>query len=212
MSLRAEYSIADKVHLPISLSAFTTEAAAAMVAAQAQLPKRLRDWIIDYRAGLSDEVQTSRAFEFRIEITQKRAPKSVADMAVEFVRLEDLTPEELEAYEALEKTGRIIIREKPAPDPGWMKPSTAASKIQDELGWRFGASAVPRAWAHYDVRPPGTATGDDRLKTDLAYCKWDATFEQYVYNKAFVAKVIEDCSTEHGFGDVIGWRPKELPN
>lgn len=212
MSFGEEYSIADRVHLPVSLSAFTREGAAAMVAAQAQLPKRLRDWIIDYRSGLSEQVQTSRAFEFRIEITQKRAPRSEADMAVEFVRLEDLTAEELEAYEALEKTGRVIIREKAAPDPGWMKPSTAAKEIQDELGWRFGASAeFPKAWAHYEVRPPGTATGDARKKTDLTYCKWDATFEQYVYNKAFVAKVVEDCSTEHGFEAVVGWPPKAIP-
>ena len=56
-------------------------------------------------------MQSSRAFEFRIEITQKRAPKSEADLAVEFVRLEDLSPEEVEAYEALEMTGRVIIRE-----------------------------------------------------------------------------------------------------
>jgi hypothetical protein len=208
-----EYSIAEKVHLPVSLSAFTREGAAAMVAAQAQLPTRLRDWIVDYRAGLSEDVQTSRAFEFRIEITQKRAPKTEADLAVEFVRLEDLTPEEVEAYEALERTGRVIIREKQAPDPGWMKPSTAAREIQDELGWRFGASAeFPKAWAHYGVRPPGTAVGDARKQTNLAYCKWDATFEQYVYNKAFVAKVVEDCSTEDGFENVVGWAPKGIPD
>lgn len=184
-----------------------------MVAAQAQLPKRLRDWIVEYRAGLSDAVQTSRAFEFRIEITQKRAPRSEADMAVEFVRLEDLSPGEVEAYEALEKTGRVIIREKTPPDPGWMKPSAAAKEIQDAIGWRFGASSeFPKAWTHYDARPPSSATGEDRKKTNLAYCRWDPTFEQYTYSKAFVAKVVEDCSSEEGFRDVIGWLPKPVPH
>lgn len=207
-----EYSIADKVHLPVSLSAFTREGAAAMVAAQAQLPRRLRDWIIEYRSGVAEDVQTSRAFEFRIEITQKRAPKSEADLAVSFVRLEDLTPEEVEAYEALERTGRVILREKQAPDPGWMRPSPAAEAIQDELGWRFHPSAeFPKAWAHYDVRPPSTATGDVRKQTNLTYCMWDSTFEQYKYSRAFVAKVVEDCSTAEGFEQVIGWAPKELP-
>ena len=93
-----------------------------------------------------------------------------------------------------------------------MKPSTAAKEIQDQLGWRFGASAeFPRAWAYFDVRPATTATGDDRKKTDLAYCKWDSTFEQYVYNKAFVAKVVAECSTEDDFESVIGWIPKDIP-
>ncbi len=137
----ARYSIADKVHLPVSLSAYTREGAAAMIAAQAKLPKRLRDWIIDYRSRLTEDVQTNKAFEFRIEITQKRAPKSEADLAVEFVRLEDLTPEEVDAYEALERTGRVIIREKQPPDPGWMRPAQAAMAIQDQLGWRFHPTA-----------------------------------------------------------------------
>lgn len=207
-----EYSIADKVHLPVSLSAYTRDGAAAMVAAQAHLPRRLQDWIIDYRSGLAEDVRTSKAFEFRIEITQKRSPRSEADLAVEFVRLEDLTPEEVEAYEGLERTGRVIIREKQAPDPAWMRPAQAAAAIQDELGWRFHRTAeFPKAWAHYNVRPASTATGDARKRTDLAYCKWDPAFEQYVYNKAFVAKVVEDCSTSDGFSAVIGWDPKELP-
>ena len=99
VSLRAEDSIADKVHLPISLSAFT-QGRGRNGRAQAQLPKRLRDWIIDYRAGLSDQVNQP-AIRVPDRNHAKFAPKSVADMAIEFVRLEDLTPEELEAYEAL---------------------------------------------------------------------------------------------------------------
>ena len=86
-----------------------------MVAAQAQLPQRLRDWIAGLPRWTAEDVQTNRAFEFRIEITQKCAPKTEADLAVEFVRLEDLTPDEVEAYEALERTGRVIIRESRHP-------------------------------------------------------------------------------------------------
>lgn len=44
-------------------------------------------------------------------------PKSEADLAVEFVRLDDLTDEEREAYEGLNRTGRVIIREKLVPGP-----------------------------------------------------------------------------------------------
>lgn len=206
-----DYSVADRVHLPVSLSTFTREGAAAMVAAQAQIPERLRDWIIDYRAGLDESVRTSKAFEFRIEITQKRSPNSEADLAVEFVRLDDLTPEEVEAYEALERTGRVIIREKDVPDQGWMRPSQAAAEIQAQIGYRFMPSAeFPKAWKHYKVRPPATAAADVRDKTDLKYCRWSRSFEQYEYNKAFVAKVVDECCTADGFEHVIGWQPKPI--
>lgn len=208
-----QYSIADRVHLPVSLSTFSREGAVALAKAQTRLPKRLRDFFIDYRAGLSEEVRTDRSFEFRVEIMQKRAPKSDADLAVSFVRIEDLTPEELGAYENLEKTGRVILREKEGPKGGWMRPGAASKEIQDRLGWRFHPSAeFPRAWQFYKARPPSSATGEDRRRTDSRYCKWDPTFEQYVYSGAFVEKVVEDCSTEDHFEKIVGWPPKPIPD
>jgi len=148
-----EYSIADRVHLPVALSTFSREGVAAMAKAQQQLPKPLRDFFIDYRARLSDDVLSDKQFEFRIEIIQKRTPKSEADLAIEFVRLDDLADEEREAYEGLEKTGRVIIREKlvPAPDDReWLSPKEVSAAVQDRLGWRFGASAeFPKAWRYF---------------------------------------------------------------
>lgn len=209
-----DYSIADRVHLPVALSTFSREGAAALAKAQMALPQRLRDFFIDYRGGLTEEVLSDREFEFRIEIMQKRAPASDADLAVSFVRIEDLNEDEREAYEALERAGRVILRDKirDVANAGWMKPAVAAAKTQDALDVRFSPSGeFPRAWKHYEVRPPSGTTGDERAKTDPRYCRWDAAFEGYVYSSAFVRLLEDELSDPAAFEAAIGWKPKPIP-
>jgi hypothetical protein len=67
------------------------------------------------RSELDESVRSDRHFEFRIDVTQKRASGGEADLAAKFVREEDLTAEERQAYEALECAGRVIIRDKESP-------------------------------------------------------------------------------------------------
>jgi hypothetical protein len=213
LTLGADYSIADRVHLPVALSTFSREGAVALAKAQMSLPRRLRDFFIDYRGGLTDEVLSDRAFEFRIEILQKRAPASEADLAVSFVRIEDLDEDERDAYEALERAGRVILRDKirDVANAGWMKPAAAAAEVQRTLGIRFSPSAeFPKAWKHFEVRPPSGATGDDRAKTDPRYCRWDAAFEGYVYSSAFVKLLEDELAEPAAFEAAIGWKPHPI--
>ena len=210
-----EYSIADRVHVPVALSTFSREGAAAMAAAQTALPAKLRDFFIDYRASLDSETTSDRSFEFRIEIIQKRAPTSQADLAVSFLRIEDLTEEELARYEALEKTGRIILREKvrDVVNAGWMKPAAASSQIQDALGWRFSPSSeFPRAWKALRVRPPSKTKGKARAKTEARYCRYDEPHDDYLYSSDFVQLVVERCDSADNFEALIGWAPKDAPD
>lgn len=107
-----DYSIADRVHLPVALSTFSREGMAAMVRAQNLLPKPLRDFFIDYRAGLPSDVLSDRAFEFRVEIRERRSSHAEAEIAIEYVRWNDLTLEEQGAYLAGDKARRAIVHEK----------------------------------------------------------------------------------------------------
>ena len=81
---------------------------------------------------------------------QKRAPRSEADLAVEFVRLDDLSDTEREANETLERTGRIIVRDKEVPIPAddgiWLSPAQVSKEVSERLGWRFAPSSeFPKA-------------------------------------------------------------------
>lgn len=118
-------SVAHLVHLPVSLSTFNEAGVKSLVAAQQSLPKKLKDFFIDFRSGLSDDVLSDRRFEFRVELVQKRAPSGSSDLAISLVRESDLSVEERQAYKALEKTGRVIIRDKfrPVTNLGRFRPS-----------------------------------------------------------------------------------------
>ncbi len=205
------YSIARDVHIPISLSTFSRDGVAGLVAAQAQLPKRLRDFFVGIRAGLAEDVIDDRRFEFRIDIIQKRAPKSDADLAVTFVREDELAPEERAAYEQLAQTGRVILRDKvrAVANLGLLRPKTAAAMVETEIPFRFSEySEFPRAWKVLKVRPPSDTRGAARRITDTRYCCYDEAHEDYMYTRAFVDLLIERCSTAAGFEDLLGRRPR----
>ncbi|MGH7869945.1 MAG: DUF3644 domain-containing protein [Candidatus Dormibacteraceae bacterium] len=206
----SRYSIADSVHIPVALSTFTREGVARLVAAQQRLPKKLQDFFVTYRSSLDPSLVLDRHFEFRVEIIQKSAPKSEADLAISFVREEDLTDNERQAYETLEKTGRVILREKARPvvNLDHLRPTAVCQQVEAEIPFRFRASAeFPQAWKSLGVRPPSSAKGKARQKTDERYCMYDEAHDDYVYTNAFVRKLIKLCVTEEGFIAVVGRHP-----
>lgn len=209
-SFGSDHSIADVVHIPVSLSTFSREGAARLLAAQRSLPSALQDFFIEYRSGLGDGVASDRRFEFRVELVQKGAPKSDADLAVSFVREDELSVDELTAYEVLEKTGRIVLRDKarPVSNLGKMRPSEVCKLVEAAIPFRFRPSVeFPQAWKHFKARPPTKATGQARMNCNERYCAYDAAHDDYVYTRAFADLLVRDCGTEEGFQNVIGRPP-----
>ncbi|MGB3331995.1 MAG: DUF3644 domain-containing protein [Mycobacterium sp.] len=204
-------SVAAMVHLPVSLSTFNEEGVKSLVAAQLSLPNRLRDFFIDFRSGLSDDVVSDRRFEFRVELVQKRAPSGSADLAISFVREADLSEVERKAYEALEKTGRVIVRDKfrPVSNLGRFRPSDVCQHVEGAIPFKFSAFAeFPQAWKRLKLRPGSSARGDAKKITDERYCFYDEVHRDYIYTQACVDLLIKRCSTESGFVDVVGRAPR----
>lgn len=205
-----DWSVADVVHMPVALSTYTREGVAAMERAQRSVPKRVRDFFVDYRDQLSPEVRDDRRFEFRIEIIQKRAAKSEADLAISFVREDELDEESRKGYEALERSGRVILREKarPVSNLGRLKPSAVCELVEAAIPFRFRhSSEFPTAWKALGVRPPSSARGKARAKTQEQYCFYDEPHDDYVYTQAYVNLLIDRCATEEGFMALIGRAP-----
>ncbi len=204
-------SIAGEVHLPISLSTFSRDGLARLVAAQQSLPEQLRDWLVEYRAAIHDDVANDRRFEFRVEIVQKAAPVHDAELAVSFVREDDLSAEDRDAYRALERSGRIVLREKdrPVSGLGLYKPKALAALVEAEIPFRFGASSeLAQAWKHFGVRPASSARGAARRRTDGRYCVYDEPHDDYMYTRAFAELLISSLATEAGFREVVGRAPR----
>lgn len=206
----AHFSLGTQVHIPISLGTYTREGSAALVAAQQGLPQRLKDFFIEFRSSLDDDTRSDRHFEVRVDLVQKRAPKSDADLAVSFVREDELSPEELLAYAELERTGRVIIhdKERPVANSDRYKPGVICEMVEAVIPYRFRASSeFPQAWKYYAVRPGTSVKGAAKKKTDPRYCVYDSAHDDYTYTTEFVALLVQDCGTEDGFFTVVGRRP-----
>lgn len=129
--------------------------------------------------------------------------------SVSFVNEGDLTDDELAAYQALAKTGRVILREKsrPVSNLGRLRPKAACLQVEQQIPFRFRPSAeFPQAWKHFRVRPPTTTKGQARQKTDERYCYYEA-WNDYVYTPKCVELLVRECGTAKGFRKVIGRSP-----
>lgn len=206
-----KHSIAEQVYLPVSLTALSREGILRMLEVQRDLPKHLNDFFLQFRSALTDEVANDRRFELRLDLVQKRAPKSEADLAVSFVNEADLSDEERAAYEALEKSGRVILRDKqrPVSNLGKLRPKGVCDAVELQIPFKFRhSSEFPMAWKRLKVRPPTSAKGKARAKTDERYCVYDEAHDDYVYTRAFVELLVERCSTSEGFKELIGREPE----
>ncbi|MEV0772748.1 DUF3644 domain-containing protein [Nocardia salmonicida] len=207
----ASMSIAHLVHLPVSLSTFNEEGVKALVAAQQSLPKKLKDFFVEYRSGLDEDLKSDRRFEFRVELIQKRAPLDNADLAISFVREADLSEDELKAYEALEKTGRVIVRDKfrPVANHGRFRPGEVSKQVQAAIPYKFGSSSdFPQVWKNLSLRPSQSVKGDAKKITDERYCIFDSAHNDYVYTQACIDMLVAKCSTEDGFRALVGRSPR----
>lgn len=204
-------SISDMVTLPISLNVLSREGMLRLLSVQKSLPKKLDEFILQYRAGLADEAANDRRFELRLDLIQKRASATQADLAVSFVNEANLTPAERKAYEELEKSGRVILREKfrPVSNSSLMRPKVVSEEIQKQIPFLFRPSTeFPRVWKSLKLRPGAGAKGAAAAKTDERYCIYDEAHGDYVYTPACVAMVVDRCSTREGFEELTGLTPK----
>jgi hypothetical protein len=132
------------------------------------------------------------------------------DLAVSFVREDELTANERKAYKALEKEGRVIVRdrERPIANLRRLRPKAAAAQVEAAIPSKFRhASEFPAAWRTLKVRPPSSAKGTARRTTDERYCIYDDLHDDYGYTEAFIDLLIKKCRTEDGFREVVGRAP-----
>jgi hypothetical protein len=115
----------------------------------------------EYDAMLADDVRDDYRYEFRVFLIPQTGPKTEADVAMRFVRLEDLPEEQRDQLEEV----RTVVRDRQVPVSNVDKhrPGYVCSKISETLGVKFTPSSDHvRAWKHYKVRPTSGAANPAR--------------------------------------------------
>lgn len=192
--------LSSRLRFPLFLSSITEDAAEALKAVRARVPKGVLEWAQDFDAGLEPDVAADQAYDFRIYLIPHTGPKTEADAAMTFVRLEDLTEEQ----RATMRQVQTIVRDRQVPvsDLGALLPGEVARRVAAEIGRPFTASSHhARAWRYFGVRPPSGVPDPARTKSD--FCRWNPAFRQYVYTENWVKFLIRKLSDEKTYREVM---------
>jgi hypothetical protein len=153
--------------------------------------RSVRDYIERFRATLPPATLNSMKYSFSVYLVPKIANRqSAADVAVQFVRLDEASPEDLARLDKL----NILIREKHVPisNLGLYKPGEVVEELRKRFPGRFNMAKHIAAWKRYQVRP---AHGDQHPeRTRSEYCVFDEAHEDYLYTSAWLEKLAAELT------------------
>lgn len=196
--------IADKLRFPVFVSSLSQDAVDALKATYKRLPKRITSYVEEYDDSVAEDVRADQRYDFRVLLIPQTGPKSEADVAMRFVRLEDLPKDQQEKFEVVQ----TIIRDRQVPvgNLGRYKPSEVCKKVEEGTGYRFSPSwAHVKVWRHFGVRPQDGDPHPESTKSQ--FCVWDEPHNDYIYTDAWVRKLIKELRDPAKFERIIGKPP-----
>jgi hypothetical protein len=202
------FSLADRLRFPITLQSLTVEGQAQQRAAVAKLPKATRDLVAKFDTAVDPAVKDDPRYDYRVLLVPMVAKKTDADLAVNFVKLDDLTEDERTVLSNLGRTGTVLIKTKHVEtmNEAKLRASDAARRIEDQLPFYFSLNAHTEMWRRLKVRPAADAA--DPNLTDAKYCIYDIPVTTYLYTDAWVAKVVREIGTVEKFRKFFGKEPR----
>jgi hypothetical protein len=194
-------ALGDELRFPVFISQLTADAVDSLRRLYAQLPRRVRTYIEDFDASVADPVREDSAYEFRVYMVEKLARTAGhADLAVEFVRRDSLTAEQL----AVLDEAVVMIRDRriEVANLDKLKPHEVVARVKQQVPW-FNRTHHIRAWKFHRVRPADGA--EDPTQTDVRYCVYDRPHKDYLYTEAWVRKLSKDLSeASEKFPEIAG--------
>lgn len=185
-----EYALNESLVYSLQLSHLRTKEQE--VASKAALSKDLQDilsYVESYRSTLSEEIFASQEYSIKLLQIPRISNTSRSDLAIEFVRWDELSEEDREAYQKITtiiKDQRIRIE---AANAGKLKPSDVVTRVKDAIpGIGFSMYTHTCLYKLLGIRPPSNA--DDPFDTNPAYCHYDEVHNDYVYQVSWPELII----------------------
>lgn len=203
------HSLADRLRFPLFVESITAperrdsiKAARDLRAAQAVLAT--------YDAGLDPEILDDQRYDFRVRLVPMLGPKSAADAAIEFVKLDELTEEERTVMIEAGRSGSVITKVKKVPvsSAGCMLPKRVVGEVQQRVPFDFNMGHHTRLWKHFKLHPDGWIAPDGG-ETVSEFCIPDEPTRQYVYTPAWIDKIVKEIGTADKFEAFFGTPPRK---
>lgn len=168
--------------------------------------KNVVDYVEKFRSSLPSVVLNSMKYSFSVYLVPRVSNREkAADAAVQFVRVDEASGEELKRLEKL----NVLIKEKhiPIANLGLYKPGEVVTELEKRLSLRIHMADHTEAWRHFGVRPPKHDPHPERTRSE--YCSYDDVHEDYVYTNAWVEKLVREFSDASKFEEITG-RPARI--
>lgn len=174
------------------------------------LPSTVSSFITEFQSGLTAEVRSDERFAYRLLLLPMKGPKTEADLALNFVRQDELSEEELQAL--LGQEGSVIVAEKyrEAVHGDEMLPKAAADAVMDRIPFVFGVNdftIVRKAW---EIGPVKSGSKEQLPKSD-GFCVYSPAFKQFVYRPKLVDRIVEATASADDFAALLGRAPDLKP-
>ena len=158
------------------------------VASKSALSKDLADivsFVGKYRNSLDEDVYNSLEYSIKLIQIPKISNTNRADAAIEFVKWDELSAEDKDAYEKVS----VFIKDKKvtveAANVGRFKPSEVVKRVNSLVGGDVLTTNLHAVlYKLFNIRPPNGA--DDPFDTNTKFCLYDETHGDYVYQVDWV--------------------------
>ncbi len=208
-----EHSLSQELRFPVFVGTVTVDQLRHAEEARKNLPSSFIDFLRNHEEALDPAVRDDERYEFRVHLVPKVAPKTQADLAVTYVRADDLTDAQRDEFSKLGGVGTVLVHEKlrSVANADLYRPSQAAHKVEAQIPFQFNTYGdFLKAWKKLKVRPGTGASHPER--TDSRYCVYDKPNNAYLYTEAFIKKLVRECSTAEGFEKFLGKKPIPKPS
>lgn len=203
------YSLADRLRFPLSVQALTADGYEEMRKAARELPRKPRDLVARYEAGIDPSVLDDPRYDYRVRLVPITGSKTDADLAVNFVKLDDLSEDERRTMVEAGRDGSVITRDRhvEVSDLDRMRPAQVAARVEDQLPFRFSVyNEHVTMWKRLRVRP-AKGSGDP-YATNARYCTYNEAFNEYVYTQAWIKKILKEIGTVEKYRAFFGREPR----
>jgi hypothetical protein len=190
----AAHSMSRVLRFPIFVESITT-GHADLVKQAAALSASTASYLRQFDSGLTDEVRQDERYDFRVRLVPVIGAKTESDLAVNFVRLDELSDDDRDTMVQAGRSGHVIIRDRhiPVASGDKMRPSDVVAAVNARVPYVFTMDHHTRLRRHFHVRP--TDDEPDRTRTDSRYCIYDTPHRDYIYTEVWVEKIVREVGT-----------------
>lgn len=172
------------------------------------LPTTVSTFITEFQCRLPDTVRSDERYAYRLLLLPMKGPKTEADLALNFVRQDELTEEELHAL--LGQEGSVIIAEKyrEAIHGDEMLPKAAAAAVEERIAFKFSVNDFTRIRKEWQIGPAKSGDKEQLPKSD-GYCLYSPAFKQFVYRPKLVERMVEAVDSAEKYQALLGHAPAQ---